>query len=339
MSTKPERRVDPSERLLSSIDDLKRAVLQFVAFLPVFAYFFVFWKYRDQVRVWLRRGALGVLSLTLAIFLGEVILEFAGNRVLAEIKQRYPNLEGGIVGFFVLSGLIILWHNIVETKHGHTEAALSDGLWRLFYGVQAKSKDELTKQALKLVAEVFQHFGCCSACIWTLGDDGLRIVDDHWHPSIPLGYVNRLPIGAGIAGLVHEDRLPRYVPRLFFPFNRPVLRLLSWRFPHALVFAIHGRQGGIVDVSGREFSPNAVHFDHRPVPESMMSFVSVPLSASATGPSHGVLCINFKGTNTLDTIAIKMASVLGVVVAEKLDRLETALAVQGALKAQPVQPD
>lgn len=321
----PNQRVDPAAEFASAATAVIAAVRRLVTFFPVFLYFFVYWRTKDSMRLWLRTGALGVLSVTLLLFIFEVILKFAGHHVIEEVRTKYPAYDIVVLGLFVIAGAIILRHNVVEASNRHTEAAISSGLWRLFYCLPTLDRQELTKNVLSIVTDVFKHFGGCSACIWTPEEEGLSIKQGHWHPgSIPDGYICRLHDNCGIAGLVFADRSPRYVPRLFFPFNSPSLRWASIRFPHALMFSIVNSPDGVVDVDPKQpLSTNAVHFEASNSADALMSFVAVPLAASSVGKGHGVLCINFSGTNSLDTLAVKLASVLGVVIAEKLDRLES----------------
>jgi hypothetical protein len=320
MDNRHREPVDPAKAHSEILDALQVAWRRYVGFVPVLLYYFVYWRARNAMRRWAKRGALGVLSVTLCMFIIEILMKFFGEHALAEAKRAHPNLERVLLGLFVLAGLVILYHNTLEARGKHGESALSEGLWRLLIATEARSVADLHRAALPVLLSVFKQYKCCAVCFWRCDGDRLMLVQQDWHPGqIPKGATCELPIGEGIAGLVYSDRKPRYVPRLYFPFNRPSMQKLSVFFPHALVFEIRSTNGGIVDVEARNLSLNAVLFSGAPTPQEAPSFVAVPVAASADGHIHGVLCINFQGTNTLDTISVKLASALGVVLAEKLD--------------------
>jgi hypothetical protein len=312
--------VDPAKAHSEIFAALQAAWRRYVGFIPVLLYYFLYWRARNSMRRWAKRGALGVLSVTLFLFIVEILMKFFGEHALAEAKRAHPNLERVLLGLFVLAGLVILHHNTLEARGKHGDTALSEGLWRLLIASETRSAADLHSAALPVLLSVFKQYKCCAVCFWRRDGDRLALAQRDWHPgNIPKGATCELPIGEGIAGLVYSDRKPRYVPRLYFPFNRPSMRKLSVFFPHALVFEIRSPNGGVVDVEARNLSLNAVLFSGKPTSQEAPSFVAVPVASSADGPIHGVLCINFQGTNTLDTISVKLVSALGVVLAEKLD--------------------
>ena len=134
------------------------------------------------------------------------------------------------------------------------------------------------------------------------------------------GYLKKLTSGQGIVGLVATDGHARYVPRLYFPVNSLRLGLLSKPFPHALRFEVHRVSSGFVDVRKQKVNVNAVKMPDAVPP--FKSFVAVPVKA-ANEACLGWLCIDFAKTDPLARVDIKMASILGAIIADELQRIRS----------------
>lgn len=298
-----------------------RRVRAGIALVPVAVYFAIYWQLKDAFRRLVRYGALAFLSISLLLFLLEVVMEFAGRPAIEHVNRELPALKPYLVGLFVLSGLIVIAHHVAETRHTKTGFSLSEMLWRFFNQSEANSESALLSGALPLIQGAFTKLGAQRVCVWTPAGEQLVVADGHWHPKGNDDLLRELMLGTGIAGLVYDDRLPRYVPRLTFPFNSPGLRWMSWNFRHALCFNIVQKQDdAAIDVVGKSLSIDAVTFPDKSTPKSLRSFVAVPVASGRQSPCIGVLCIDFKSTDPLDKSAIKMASVLGVILAAEVSR-------------------
>lgn len=332
MPRPPERRVELSGRLNSHLDTARTsakaalfAAREVVSFLPIAIYFSLYWRRKDRFRIFTRTSALVFLSFSLVLFILEVLMKAGWKHAVHLTTTNYPNAEPFILGGLVLSGLIFLWNSIHETNQKRTQTSLSEALWSLLYSESPPDRPAAVKRWLELVHKAFMHHGSINVCVWQPSSNGMSVHDEHWYPSRDPEFLSHLPPGKGVAGLVQDDRTLRYVPRLRYPFNSKWLRAISLPFYHALEFDVVKNSTGNIDVQGKNASIGAVEFDGKAAPRNLNSFVAVPVTSDthrqAQRECHGVLCIAFRGTDPLDTLSIKMASVLGLLLASQLDKI------------------
>ena len=137
---------------------------------------------------------------------------------------------------FVAAVIYLVWHHCsFEIRKPGYEFAFLSQLNKFMRDREANENEEaLIPAALKVFHKVFKdsHIQRCS--IYTVSNKGLIIPDRYIYPDNAQGYQISLEIGEGVAGLVFTDALPRYVPRLLFPFATVRGLLPSVPFPHAV---------------------------------------------------------------------------------------------------------
>lgn len=324
LASKPHE-TDPKHHFRHLIAGVLGALRDAAAFAPLFIYFFLYWNLKEKRRRIFHFSALSFLSLSLFILLLEVILEVGGKTILTDFLHQTPHLETTILGLFSIAVLLVLAHHQRERQHARTEYVLAEKIWLFLESRGALNEAEFKKLVLPLVADAFSRFPVEHVCLWEPDQENLRIPEDSVFPPIKEdGYLTSLKRGQGVAGLVFEDQRPRYVPRLYLPFNSRMLRQFSLRFPHALKFEISKVRQGQLDVVRPNVSVDAVKPPGDGSPEPFSSFLAVPLKVIDHNDSLGVLCLDFKKTDPLDRAEIKMAAALGIMIAEELRRIRAS---------------
>lgn len=322
-----KRGLDPLAELLaklrsagSALRELFRKFLDVFSFAPVFIYFWLYWTPKEFIRTWLRVGALGFLSVSLLLLWLEVAAEIAKEHMLSTILPASEKVRWGILGAFSASVLALLWHHHQERKHRHSEFLLAERVWEFMMTRGTLSRDECLSTALRLFSDVFVRFGIRHVSVAFPAGKQLTINPAHVHPQEDANsYFQPLPEDS-VAGLVFSDYQPRYVPRLFFPWNGQKRRPLCVFFPHALMFEIRKGDTGRVDVVRPKIDLDAFKTsDEREFP--FKSFVTAPLKPVNRRDAIGVINFDFSSTDPLSRIDVKMAVLLGLILADELERL------------------
>lgn len=183
------------------------------------------------------------------------------------------------------------------------------------------SEETLIPAALRLFYKVFQGSRIERCSLFTLSDSGLAIPEQYVHPNCTdPGYRIALRITEGVAGLVCSDALPRYVPRLSYPFAKRRKLLPAIPFPHAVKFESRAN-GEKLELVNEDLDAYAFK---RPDTEPLfLSFVSVPLKPVGDAKCFGVLNFDFSKVDALDKSDIAMASVLGLLLADEVNRMRS----------------
>lgn len=314
--------IEPRSHLQQLVRDLIEALRDLLAFTPVFFYFWLYWNLKEKARRLFHIGALSFLSLSLIILVLEITLEFSDKEALLELLHESPTLEPLLIGLFIVAILFVLLHHHKERRHAQTEYRLTEQIWLFLVSRGSRPEEEFIAFALSLVEEAFSRLSVIRVCIWQENGEELTVRPGYVHPTPDKAkFLAILSKREGVASLVFADKRPRYVPRVYFPFNSLPLRFLSWSFPHAWRFEIAPGPGGRLDVIEPKIDQRAVT-----KPElGFSSFVAVPM-IDLRGTCTGVLCIDFKKTDPLDRIEIKMASLLGILIADELQRIRSVSA-------------
>ena len=323
----PPDGTDPGRQFLELFKGLAKAAANFLAFAPLFLYFFVYWNLKTKSRQLLHVGALSFLSLSILLLAFEVGLEIVGKDLLVSLIHRYPGAEFLLIAGFALSIFIVLGHHQRERRQARIEHSLAETIWLFLEERGPRGENEFVEFSLQLIKNSFDRHKAKHASLWQQCGQEILILPGFVQPPVTGGYLTRLESGQGVAGLVLADQVVRYVPRMFLPFNYGFLRRISWRFPHAVKFDIVRASKGYLDIRWAKVNVDAVRFP-RDLSERFRSFVAVPLR-TANGACIGVLCIDFDKTDPLGRADIKMASAFGLMMAEELQRIR---AVSGSVR-------
>lgn len=254
----------------------------------------------------------------------ERIREFLSPDHVAELQGILNNFSPVrnyvLPALFVIAVLYLFWHHYSEIKKPGYEFAFLSQLNRFMRDREANENEQkLIPAALKVFHKVFEksHIKRCS--IYTVSKEGLVIPDTYIYPENAKGYQISLQVGEGVAGLVFKDALPRYVPRLFFPFTRLRSLLPSVPFPHAVKFE-EQVNGDTLELINEDLDFNAFKNAYKAEP-LFRSFVSVPLKPIGVSQCVGVLNFDFSRVDALDKSGIAMAFVLGKILADEVNRL------------------
>lgn len=299
----------------------------------VVAYFWP-WSYKTAIRHNLKVGSLWTLLITSSLLLVEVLMELIGaDRIhhwisaahLVDMQGSFASL-GPIKNYvlpalFILAVLYLFWHHYTEIGKPGYEFAFLRQLNRFLRERDANQSEEaLIPAALRVFHKVFEdsHIEHCS--MYTVSNDALTIPDAYIYPdAVGQGYQINLNIGEGVAGLVFKDALPRYVPRLLFPFTTWRKFLPSIPFPHAVKFEPQ-LKGDVLELVNEDLDFYAFKNPNNTEP-TFRSFVSVPLKPVGVEKCFGVLNFDFSKVDALDKSGIAMASVLGLILADEVNRI------------------
>jgi len=315
-----------------TLEPLLQTIRKGFQYLCVVAYFWP-WSYKTAVRHYLKVGSLVTLLISTITFLFDMSLEWIGTERLHKwfSSDTTSELQGVLSHFspvkkYVLPALLItaviylIWHHYSEIwKPGYEFAFLSQ-LNRFMRDREANENEEaLIPAALKVFHKVFKdsHIQRCS--IYTVSNAGLVIPDPYIYPDNVKGYQISLQVGEGVAGRVFTDGLPRYVPRLLFPFTRVGGLLPSIPFPHAVKFESQVK-GDTLELGNEALDFDAFKNAYEAEP-LFRSFVSVPLKPVGVSQCLGVLNFDFSAVDALDKSGIAMAFVLGKILADEVSRM------------------
>jgi len=314
-STETQRGFNPRDELVRLLRDLLRIS-------PVFFYFFLYWRPKEFLRTWLRVGALGFLSFSLFALWFETAAELLHLTAFIALVPDTPKWRWSMLVLLTVSVMLLLWHHHQERRQRHTEYLLGERVWEFMATRGVRSRDDTIALALRLFYEVFEPYGIGHTSIALLRDDMLQIDNHHVFPKEDSeAFFHPLPLGNSVAGYVFDDLQPRYVPRLFFPWNDRKQRPFCISFPHAMPFEIRKTDQGHLDVVQPKIDMNA--FNNSGSGEfAFASFVTVPLKPRDRGRPLGVLNFDFETTDPLNRVDLKIAVLLGLILADEIDRLE-----------------
>jgi hypothetical protein len=296
----------------------------------VATYFFV-WSYKTQIRHSLRFSSLAILSFSTLLLLIEVSLKWAGIQRIHEllINPYFVHFQKYLFILFVAAVLYLIWHAFQESKKPDYEYGFVQQLTQF---VQERSSGQsnlhdLIPRALELFFQVFGRAKIMHCSLYTFDGEELGIQSSYVYPETDdADYHITLNKGEGVAGRVCEDKNPRYVPRLYFPFFKRWKWVPTIYFPHAvqLKFQETADATRLVNVDLDLFSfqsPPSENIKFR-------SFVSVPVKAVAQENCFGVLNFDFRRHDPLDKSDIAMAVVFGLLLGDEIERVQSQLQVE-----------
>lgn len=294
-----------------------------VRFAPVVLYFWAYWSHKEPLRRGVRTGALTILSASSFLLLAQVTAKWSGFQPLE--MQRHPSFKVVAVVTLATCVAILFFHHRKELRHRYAEVVLAESLWQFMIRRQFTSRDECISAAIRFFSEIYASFGIAHVSVALPVGGELVISPKHVFPKENRpSFYQRLSLhddvsGRGVAGLVFDDGKPRYVPRLFYPFNG-FKRRFSLFFPHALVFEIKKGSDGRFDLVKPKLDYDVFRTSFGD-PFMFKSFVSVPLRPTGHEQSMGVLNFDFSATDPLVRVHIKTMVVLAVILADDLARL------------------
>lgn len=316
----PRKNEDPRSEVRSRTADIGRRLIGLLRYIPILGYF-LYWDRKESLRRSLRVGALSVLSFSLVSLWAEVVAEVAGAHSITAAIESYE-LKWPVVLLFSGSVLLLLFYHARERRYHRPQHYLGEKVWEFFEKRPYKSEAALINTALQLFHSVFGAFGIAHVSIFRAEEDVLRIRGNEVYPEeADRGYFEPLRVGQGVAGLVYQDMNPRYVPRLFFPWNRR--SAASTFFPHSMKFEVAGTVQGSITLVNPKMD---LYVFQAPQQGSLRfrSFLSVPLRCAPTASSHGqclgVLNFDFHATDPLSKLDIKSAVFLGALLGEEIER-------------------
>jgi hypothetical protein len=308
---------EPLQVFKESVAKLKETIWDFFYSANASLYFGIYWLPKEKCRRAFVLGALSFMSLSLVLLIVEVFLEVSEATIVDSISQVKNEWRYYILGTYSFAILVILLNQQRERRQLRSHRHLAMEAWSLQQKrLTVTSKRELYEAFIVSVLNAYHEFGATRVWLWLdVGGGALEVSDETVYPPCPdKDYVRRLERGEGVAGLVLEDGHPRYVPRLFFPFNATWIRGLSWRFPHALRFDVTPGKPEQFEVTTPKMARNQVKLLRDLIPRKLKSFVAVPVLDSS-GKKSGVICIDFGRTDPLArmdvTIAASFAAMLG----------------------------
>lgn len=307
-------------------DPFRKQLLDLCAYAFVAAYFFV-WSYKTAIRHLLKVTSLGVISLSTVRLLVEFAIEWRRSETF-HVMGLLPSLtKSNNVLFVIFTGAVsyLVWHHYRESRKPSYEYRFVKQLAQFMQGRQKNGNrtDTFIPLALQLFHRVFEHAGVRHCSVFRLKGSVLSIQPSHVYPhSDQLDYSVELKEGEGVAGEVFGDMMPRYVPRIHFPFSTKRRYLRTWSFPHALKFVPYEEKGELEIGLGKD----SLRFGKFREPEggtwTYKSFVSVPVQSVATGERFGVLNFDFNKIDPLDKSDILMAVVFGLILGDEIERLD-----------------
>jgi hypothetical protein len=252
----------------------------------------------------------------------EPVTEFQTGLRYLRLAKNYL-----LPALLVVAILYLLWHHYTESRKPGYEFGFLSQLNRFVrQRTDYRNEQTLIPMALKLFHRVFEgsHIDYCSVYVFS---EGSLLIPDHYVYPRPTDndYTITLKVGEGVAGRVYTDAMPRYMPRLKYPFATSRKFLPTFPFPHAIKFEpqLVGDGLELVDDDLDFFSfKDGVEKRH-----GYLSFVSVPLKAVDAKECFGVLNFDFSKIDALDKAGITMASIFGLVLADELQRLRAKQAV------------
>jgi len=173
----------------------------------VIAYFF-YWDWRARLRHYLKVGAIGILALSGALLLLEVLFEIAGRERITVVLSgldRHTGLRYSGIVLFVLASFYILFHHLTELRKPSYEYAFIKRLCRYLESHHLDSGIPLlsVKEVLELFHSVFSRVGIAHVSIAREKDGWLTIDPREVFPEERAAeYFERLKVGQGVAGLV-----------------------------------------------------------------------------------------------------------------------------------------
>ncbi|HYM61230.1 MAG TPA: hypothetical protein VEZ11_10085, partial [Thermoanaerobaculia bacterium] len=300
LGREPDQDTDPLARL-------RAAISAFFAYAPIAAYFY-YWDHKQRIRRFFQLSALWILTIALVRLVAEPLIEV----VLASSRRTVPDVPSWIqIPLWIAYGgaiLYLLIHNYTERKHQISEYILAAKVWEFMERRRRNPReDELVAVVLADFLAVFARFRIAHVSIFRMSEGALIInPSEVWPQETNAGYFISLAPGTGVAGLVHADMKPRYVPRIFFPFNSNRLGML---FPHAVKFEVVLTPNGHFDMVNPRMDVNV--FAQPQGHLTFSSFLSVPLRSLPQDASEqeclGVLNFDFLSTDPLDRSDIKAA--------------------------------
>lgn len=309
--------IDPRS-YLANLVRLIRTLADLFHFAPIAVYFWVYWSHKEALRRGVRTAALTCLTISI-LFLGAgIVVRHTDYRSDMLTSSNY-SLTAIIVSAACIG--ILIFHHRKELRHRHAEFVLVARLWEFLMRRGTHSWDDCIATAIRLFRDIFARFGIAHVSVAMPVNGELVINPKHVFPKeTAKSFYERLPLDDGVGGSVYDDGNPRYVPRLFFPINGVRQHSLQTFCPHALMFEIRKDSNGRIDVVQPKLQFN-VFKTSAGEPFVFKSFVSVPLKARGQSKCLGVLNFDFMTTDPLIRVDIKTAVVLGLILADELERI------------------
>ena len=314
----PRPGADPRAEVRKSFADLWARLKQLIEFGGVATYL-IYWDWKQPIRHSFKVGALSILTGSILILWIELATE--ASATLTSFRTGLIAAKPYLLLPFSIAVIYLGIHHLTERRHHYSEFVLGERIW-LFMERRATltTADEVVSTAAELFADVFKRFGIAHVSVFREADGQLTIsARDVFPPEDDHDYFIHLKPGEGVAGLVHADLNPRYMPRLFFPVNREQFKF----FPHAIKFELKRDSVDGFDLVNPTMDLNV--FMPPPGQWRFRSFLSVPLRCiprEGERECFGVLNFDFRSTDPLDRADIKTAVLLGKLIGEELVRIE-----------------
>jgi GAF domain-containing protein len=296
----------------NAIKDIRR---RWIAFGIAYAYL-TYWDEKTKYRERLHEGALAVFGTSGVVTLFELVENLVGadrlHQVIKFVAGEYPAIRVTLELVFLAAVVVALWLHYTESKKPVYQYAFVSCVAEL---LERRGKATIPEM-LELFHFVFRRTGVAHVCMAHPCDDGLVIDRGHVYPAEQSeSFFKPIP-PEGVAGRVFNDGRVRYVPRLFFPFNRrswplPFTKYRVWlptmKFPHSVSYAheedattgkpkLAAQKPDLDSVFGEDFQ--------------FQSFLSLPLMLLDGTRCVGILNFDFHRTDPIWKPEIEMALVL-----------------------------
>ncbi len=268
----------------------------------------IYWIYLDKIRLF-RLSVAGLLLISVVGLTVQFGAHLAGVPVLLAPHHGATGVVFRLVVIFFL--LYLSWKHWKEAQRPRYEYDLTKRLRAFFAsGFREASQDGIPMRlsdALEAFHPLFERAKLSVMAVYFETDKKLTVSGNHVHPSMSKeemeSYFPILSEGEGVAGLVYQDSLPRYMPWCSI-LGRPFRSALQFDFSK--------------DDPIQRYEPQV--FKIWPPGKAMFqSLLCVPLASP--GKKRGVLQFTFSKSRPLDTSDVTMAVVIGLALSEALDFL------------------
>jgi hypothetical protein len=280
-------------------------------FTLIASFYYWQWSRKAKIKRATRTISFLVIILSSVIFLLEGTAELIGAKRCIEALSAIP-LQGSVrLALFLSAALFILLHHRSEMKKPEYESDFIEGLLN---AMSRKRSGTEEMKSLEIFHALFTRVNVSHVSFYELDNakSKMQIKDVYPKTGLDASYYQDLMVGDGVAGRVYQDKVPRYVARLFLSKR---FRKYRWCYmPHALTFPLLETQGKFKRVALKlkegDLEADAV-FSDDPNKLEFSSFLCVPILDPSGGDIIGVLNFDFSTSGRLNLVDITMASVLG----------------------------
>jgi hypothetical protein len=268
--------------------------------------YLIYWSYAFAIGT--------AVSLLVAAFFPLFFEMFGGYFHLGEVPSdsEWPHWFI-VVGYWLLLLAIALWHWEEAKKQQREKYSLAFRLGMLYEFdriMTAQGKTPEVKDLLRYIYKMFGPLQIAHVALHRRDENGeISIAKHEVYPETEdISFCTPLKKGKGVAGLVFEDSMTRYVPRIFLP--KKYRRFLRIFMPHAVRVEFETMGESEPAIRKLEMEANVL----APSPDgkfSFDSFLSIPVSSSDGTACIAVLSLDFSHCNTLKKADIALAHYVG----------------------------